>query len=154
MASQKKFFKKNRIFLSKISILRNKKNFPGKTPVGISSYICLRNPYAKFEQNRMDSLGDRLFWHPQIQVQKTQTRARSRGPTQPRNLLYRIEIPAPSRGARASLEGIWHTSSKGMPRHAHGRWALVTVCGVDVSHVYVVVRTKRLAYVIAKCRQN
>ena len=97
MASQKKFFKKNRIFLSKISRLRNKKNFPGKTPVGISSYICLRNPYAKFEQNRMNSLGDRLFWHPQIQVQKTQTRARSRGPTQPRNLLYRIEIPAPSR---------------------------------------------------------
>ena len=97
MASQKKFFKKNRIFLSKISSLRNKKNFPGKTPVGISSYICLRNPYAKFEPNRMDSLGDRLFWHPQIQVQKTQTRARSRGPTQPRNLLYRIEIPAPRR---------------------------------------------------------
>ena len=95
MASQKNFFKKNRIFLSKISSLRNKKNFPGKTPVGISSYICLRNPYAKFEPNRMDSLGDRLFWHPQIQVQKTQTRARSRGPTQPRNLLYRIEIPAP-----------------------------------------------------------
>ena len=96
MASQKKIFKKNRIFLSKISSLRNKKNFPGKTPVGISSYICLRNPYAKFEPNRMDSLGDRLFWHPQIQVQKTQTRARSRGPTQPRNLPYRIEIPAPS----------------------------------------------------------
>ena len=43
----------------------------------------------------------------------------------------------------ASGGGIWHTSSKGMPRHAHGRWALVTVCGVDVSHVYVVVRTKR-----------
>ena len=105
MASQKKFFKKNRIFLPKISILGNKKNFPGKTPVGISSYICLRNPYAKFEPNRMDSLGDRLFWHPQIQVQKTQTRARSRGPTQPRNLLYRIEIPAPS-GKR--LRGTGH----------------------------------------------
>ena len=92
----KKIFQKNRIFLSKISSLRNKKNFPGKTPVGSSSYICLRNPYAKFEQNRMDSLGDRLFWHPQIQVQKTQTRARSRGPTHTRNILYRIEIPAPS----------------------------------------------------------
>ena len=103
MASQKKFFKKNRIFLSKISSLRNKKNFPGKTPVGISSYICLRNPYAKFEPNRMDSLGDRLFWHPQIQVQKTQTRARSRGPTQPRNLLYRIEIPAPSGRVRVDF---------------------------------------------------
>ena len=23
-----------------------------------------------------------------------------------------------------------HTSSKGMPRHAHGRWALMRVCGV------------------------
>ena len=95
MASQKKFFKKIAFFLPKISILTHFLNFPGKTPVGISSYICLRNPYAKFEPNRMDSLGDRLFWHPQIQVQKTQTRARSRGPTQPRNLLYRIEIPAP-----------------------------------------------------------
>ena len=46
----------------------------------------------------------------------------------------------------ASVKGIWHTSSKGMPRHAHGRWALVTVCGVDVSHVYVV-RTELSAYV-------
>ena len=26
-------------------------------------------------------------------------------------------------------EGICHTSSKGMPRHAHGRWALMFVCG-------------------------
>ena len=25
--------------------------------------------------------------------------------------------------------GIWHTSSKGMPRHAHGRWALIFGCG-------------------------
>ena len=28
-----------------------------------------------------------------------------------------------------------HTSSKGMPRHAHGRWALMRVCGVDVTDV-------------------
>ena len=28
-----------------------------------------------------------------------------------------------------------HTSSKGMPRHAHGRWALMQVCGVDVTDV-------------------
>ena len=47
---------------------------------------------------------------------------------------------------------IWHTSSKGMPRHAYGRWALVTVCGVDVSHVNVV-RTKRSAYVKSKRMQ-
>ena len=25
-------------------------------------------------------------------------------------------------------EGIMHTSSKGMPRHAYGRWALMLVC--------------------------
>ena len=51
-------------------------------------------------------------------------------------------------GECASVKGIWHTSSKGMPRHAHGRWALVTVCGVDVCHVYVV-RTERSAYVMS-----
>ena len=28
-----------------------------------------------------------------------------------------------------------HMSSKGMPRHAHGRWALMQVCGVDVTDV-------------------
>ena len=28
-----------------------------------------------------------------------------------------------------------HTSSKGMPRHAHGRWALMQLCGVDVTDV-------------------
>ena len=26
-------------------------------------------------------------------------------------------------------KGIFHTSSKGMPRHAHGRWALMLDCG-------------------------
>ena len=26
-------------------------------------------------------------------------------------------------------KSICHTSSKGMPRHAHGRWALMLVCG-------------------------
>ena len=33
----------------------------------------------------------------------------------------------------APCGAIWHTSSKGMPRHAHGRWALKRVCGVDVT---------------------
>ena len=33
----------------------------------------------------------------------------------------------------APCGAIWHTSSKGMPRHAHGRWALTRVCGVDVT---------------------
>ena len=35
----------------------------------------------------------------------------------------------------APCGAIWHTSSKGMPRHAHGQWALVRVCGVDVTDV-------------------
>ena len=35
-------------------------------------------------------------------------------------------------GKFAPCGAIWHTSSKGMPRHAHGRWALMRVCGVDV----------------------
>ena len=39
----------------------------------------------------------------------------------------------------APCGAIWHTSSKGMPRHAHGRWALMWVCGVDVSDFCVVV---------------
>ena len=30
---------------------------------------------------------------------------------------------------------IRYTSSKGMPRHAYGRWALMRVCGVDVGDV-------------------
>ena len=38
-------------------------------------------------------------------------------------------------GMFAPCGAIWHTSSKGMPRHAHGRWALVRVCGVDVTDV-------------------
>ena len=94
------------------------------TQLGISSYICLRNPYAKFEPNRMDSLGDRLFWHPQIQVQKTQTRARSRGPTQPRNLLYRIEIPAPSE----SVGALWRYLAYVVEGHAS---ACPQTVGVD-----------------------
>ena len=27
------------------------------------------------------------------------------------------------------VKGIWHTSSKGMPRHAHRRWALMYAMG-------------------------
>ena len=37
-------------------------------------------------------------------------------------------------GESASVRCIWHMSSKGMPRHAHRRWALVTVCGVGISY--------------------
>ena len=31
----------------------------------------------------------------------------------------------------ALCRGIWHTSSKGMPRNAYGRWAVALVYGVD-----------------------
>ena len=37
--------------------------------------------------------------------------------------------------------------------HAHGQWALVRVCGVDVSHVYGV-KTKRTANVQSNCREE
>ena len=36
-----------------------------------------------------------------------------------------VTPPHLARDVRASLEGICHTSSKGMPRHAHRRWALM-----------------------------
>ena len=31
----------------------------------------------------------------------------------------------------APCGAIWHTSSKGMPRHAHRRWALIRFSDVD-----------------------
>ena len=43
----------------------------------------------------------------------------------------------PPRQNWAPCGAIWHTSSKGMPRHAHRRWALVRVCGVDVGDEFV-----------------
>ena len=87
----------------------------------------------------MDSLGDPGIQGVYLGVGKPKTQERARGPTHTRRIPYRMEIPAPS-GYRA-WDISWHTSSKGMPRHAHGRWALIEGWGVDVSHVYDV-RTK------------
>ena len=67
-------------------------------------------------------------------VGKPKTQERARGPTHTRRIPYRMEIPAP-RQNWAPCGAICHTSSKGMPRHAHRRWALVRVCGVDVTDV-------------------
>ena len=47
----------------------------------------------------------------------------------------RAKSPSKRRGHLAATaigcryKGNCHTSSKGMPRHAHGRWALMLVCG-------------------------
>ena len=72
----------------------------------------------------------------EFRVGKPKTQERARGPTHTRRIPYRMEIPAP-RQNWAPCGAIWHTSSKGMPRHAHRRWALVRVCGVDVGDEFV-----------------
>ena len=64
----------------------------------------------------------------EFRVGKPKTQERARGPTHTRRIHYRMEIPAPSDNDCVAL-GIWHTSSKGMPRHAHGRWALMQAGG-------------------------
>ena len=70
----------------------------------------------------------------EFRVGKPKTQERARGPTHTRRIPYRMEIPAPRKNwAPCGANG--HTSSKGMPRHAHGRWALMRVCGVDVTEV-------------------
>ena len=56
------------------------------------------------------------------------------GPS-PRLLVRSGDRPNHLAGMFAPCGAIWHTSSKGMPRHAHGRWALMRVCGVDVTDV-------------------
>ena len=59
MGSQKKIVKKTPFSAPKLVILTNFLIFPGKTPVGISSYNRCRKPYAKFEANRMGRFRDR-----------------------------------------------------------------------------------------------
>ena len=65
----------------------------------------------------------------EFRVGKPKTQERARGPTHTRRIPYRMEIPAP-RLTRSNI--FCYTSSKGMPRHAHGRGALMCVGGVDV----------------------
>ena len=50
------------------------------------------------------------------------------GPS-PRLLVRSGDRPNHLGGARGRRNGGYrHTSSKGMPRHAYGRWALILVC--------------------------
>ena len=59
--------------------------------------------------------------------------------------------PRPPRGGvGASEECIRHTSSKGMPRHAYGRWAVMLVCGrqLEFFEISEKVPYKHLPYVI------
>ena len=50
------------------------------------------------------------------------------GPS-PRLLVRSGDRPNHLAGEFASVKGICYTSSKGMPRHAHGRWALMLARG-------------------------
>ena len=50
------------------------------------------------------------------------------GPS-PRLLVRSGDRPNHLGRARSLQKWVWHTSSKGMPRHAYGRWAVVLVCG-------------------------
>ena len=116
--------KKSQNFCRKIAFLTNKKCLAGKTSVGICSYNVPRGLCAKFQPNRMDSLGDPGIQGAYLGVGKPKTQERARGPTHTRRIPYRMEIPAPScyRGSDRGGRYFWHTSSKGMPRHAHRRW--------------------------------
>ena len=61
LALEKKFSEKTPFFGPKIVILTQKLNFPSKMPLGICSYICHREPHAKFQPNRKVSFRDRLY---------------------------------------------------------------------------------------------
>ena len=149
LSLKKKFFKKTPFFDQKIVILTQFLNFPSKTPVGFRSYNCHREPYAKFQPNPTASLEVDHIPHP-LRIDYFWSYRLAAGPvSRARKLGGEI---APTTEYDSVARVIWHTSSKGMPRHAYGRWALVTVCGVDVSHVNVV-RTKRSAYVKSKRMQ-
>ena len=58
----------------------------------------------------------------------------TRGPSPSWQRFEQKKNSRPPSGYRANAY-TRYTSSKGMPRHAYGRWALMRVCGVDVSHV-------------------
>ena len=101
--------------------------------VGICSSIGIWEPHAKFQQNRMGGFRDRCFEGVFYEVSFLSWGAGSGSlPTRPEEVgkspdhLENVGAPCCDNG---------HTSSKGMPRHAHGRWALMRVCGVDVTDV-------------------
>ena len=60
----------------------------------------------------------------------------TRGPSPSWQRIEQKKNSQPPSGYRANAY-TRYTSSKGMPRHAYGRWALMRVCGVDVGDVRV-----------------
>ena len=103
----------------------NKKCLAGKTSVGNHLHRAEGGTCAKFQPNRMDSLGDPGIQGAYLGVGKPKTQERARGPTHTRRIPYRMEIPAPS--CYRARRIFWCGSSKGMPRHAHGRGALINM---------------------------
>ena len=80
----------------------NKKCLAGKTSVGNHLHRAEGGTCAKFQPNRMDSLGDPGIQGVYLGVGKPKTQERARGPTHTRRIPYRMEIPAPS-GYRARI---------------------------------------------------
>ena len=75
----------------------NKKCLAGKTSVGNHLHRAKGGTCAKFQPNRMASLGDPGIQGAYLGVGKPKTQERARGPTHTRRIPYRMEIPAPSR---------------------------------------------------------
>ena len=93
-----------------------------KNATGKSSYNLSRRLCAKFEPNRMASFWDRLR-SGQILWEVNRTTA-TRGPY-PSGKDFAEKKISGHLAATALGSMFWCTSSKGMPRHAHGRGALV-----------------------------
>ena len=89
-------------------------------------------PHANFQEFLTAHLRDRLLRYLFLYHSKGTKSAQD--PTRASMVKVRQKTRPPRKNwAPCGANG--HTSSKGMPRHAHGRWALMRVCGVDVTEV-------------------
>ena len=106
----------------------NKKCLAGKTSVGNHLHRAEGGTCAKFQPNRTASFRDPKIFDGYVKVKKSEIPGARQGPSpHAQHPPLCKKPPAPS-GYRAP--GIsWYTSSKGMPRHAHGQWALMQVGG-------------------------
>ena len=130
LAVKNKKVEKLHFFGHKLRFLVNIPRLELKTPLLTLSYICYTEVHAKIQRDPTGGFRNRFpdgsFFNDKILItwaaERVPPRAAKSAGKQPR---------PPSWGLRVSLEWIRHTSSKGMPRHAHRRWALVWMCGVD-----------------------
>ena len=83
-------------------------------------------PHANFQEFLTAHLRDRLLRYLFLYHSKGTKSAQD--PTRASMVKVRQKTRPPSDNDCVAL-GIWHTSSKGMPRHAHGRWALMQAGG-------------------------